>query len=228
MFDKATLTCILLVLTACAPKDAPPAKAVAPSKPSPTLVTPATIARVSLRLVDQHMVEEGEEDPYFRIEIRGARTDTVRSLWTTDEPALIGDSTILGTLSDILAKRTHFFRYRIASHTLDTIAMPALFHDAFSGIAVSPDGQYLAWANLDHNGHAVAEIRTFPRGEIVSRSSQTAVSPSDGRLAHPHWASIDSAVISVWADVVPNRPWIQYRFVPAIHAWHVDTLRNGQ
>jgi hypothetical protein len=181
-----------------------------------------------LRLVDPHTSEEGESDPYYRIEIAGARVDTIRSFWTTDEPTLIGDSAIVGTMSDTMGTRTNFFRYRLASRTLDTIDMPSLFHDALSGIVISPDGRYLAWANLDHNGHAAAEVRTFPNGQLVSRSAQTAISPSDGRLAHPHWAGVDSAVISVWANVVPNRPWVQYRFVRTLNSWRVDTLHNGQ
>ena len=218
MLMRPSCVLALLVLTACAGKDASPPR---------TTPTPSS-TRLSLKLVDERTPDEGEADPYYRVEIRGARLDTVRAVLTTDEPTLVGDSLILGTLSDTMADQLAFFRYHVATRVLDTIPMPAIFHDPFSGIAISNDGRFVAWAHFDRSSRAAAEVRTFPGGELVSRSAETAVSPSGGRLAHPSWVRSDSAVIPVWADVVPERPWIRYHFVLATRSWGIDTLRNSQ
>jgi hypothetical protein len=184
--------------------------------------------RLDVRLVDTLNRSEGQDAPYFRIEIRGRTTDTIRGVWTVDQPTIVGDSMVVGTLADTAANRIGLFRYFPAQRRLERLPIPSQFGDPLSDLRISSDGSRFIWAAFDRNGRGAAEIRRFPLGELESRSPSTAVAPSDGRLGVGEWLSPNEARVSVWAAVDTARPWIRFRHGPALGAWTVDTVRNGQ
>ena len=186
------------------------------------------LTRFGVRLVDTLDRSEGQDAPYYRIEVTGPTTDTLSGVWTIDEPTIVGDSMVVGTLADSLANRTGFFRYFLTAGRLERLPMPGQFRDPVSDLRIGPDGKLFTWAAFNRNGGAAAEIHRFPLGELESRSPSTTVSPSDGRLGIGEWLSPKEARVAIWASVDTARPWIRFRHGPTLGAWSVDTVRNGQ
>jgi hypothetical protein len=215
-FDAVKVPYIILaaVASACA-KDA-------------TVQREVSGSRYTTRLIDTLDRSEGQDAPYYRIEIRGPAIDTIKGVWTTDQPTIVGDSVAVGTLSDTTASRKEFFRYFLVSRRLERLRMPEQFSDPLSDIQIAPDGALFAWAAFDHNGNAAAEIHRFPSAELVSRSPSTAVSPSDGRLGIGEWTSATTARIHVWAYTDSTRPWMRFSYDRKSDSWKAEAIRNGQ
>lgn len=187
-----------------------------------------SLPRFGVRLVDTLDRSEGQDAPYFRIEVKGPTTDTLSEVWTIDQPTIVGDSLVVWTLADTATNRTAFFQYFVVPRRLERLAMPGQFGNPLSDLRISPDGKLFTWAAFDGNGHAAAEIHRFPSAELVSRSLVTRVSPSDGRLGIGEWLSPVEARVAIWASVDTARPWIRFRHGPTQGTWTVDTVRNGQ
>ena len=186
------------------------------------------LLRFSVRLVDTRDRSEGQDAPYYRVEVKGPTTDTLSGVWTIDQPTIVGDSMVVGTLADTVLNRTGFFRYFLTPGRLERLAMPAQFRDPLSDLRIGPDGNSFTWAAFDRDGHAAAEIHRFPLGELESRSPRTSVSPSDGRLGIGEWLSPNEARVAIWASVDTARPWIRFRHGPTLGTWTVDTVRHGR
>lgn len=213
--SRASEILLFVILVACS------------SDGAPSIAIPTHSGAIA-RLVDARTTAgtDGETASYYRVEVSRGKIDTLRGVLTTDQPTVVGDSEVLGTLADTTAQRQAFFRYRLRNRSLDTIPVPHEFLSELSEIAISADGTRFTWVTFDDNGRGTAEIHRFPTGELLRASPPIEVSPTDGRVGFGRWTSDGDPEIVIWADTTAGRPWVRLRFDHRAGRWITDTLAN--
>jgi hypothetical protein len=164
----------------------------------------APAAHVQARLVDS-VPAAGlgmELATIRRVEVRGVGLDTIPGLLATDEPAVVGDSAVLGLAVDSTGSPAAMYQYSASSRVLRRLPLPRDLASGMSGAAVAPGGRWAAYVRFDGENHAEGVIRVFPNGDVIARSRPVDVASTDGRLAEAEW--LDSGRVALYIDGLPD------------------------
>lgn len=187
--------------------------------PAPT----ATPAPARVRLVDPVEVEVSDGQTLHRVELLGMRVDTIPGVWAEDEPTIVGDTAVLGLALARDGTPTAMFRYHLRQRTLVRLPVHPDLRSGMSGVAVSPDGRWIAYARFDGALGVTAVVRPFPAGRRARRSPRLEVAARDGRLAWAEWHDAATPVVLV-DGLADDRRWLRLRGDTRIWRWVVDTI----
>ena len=163
--------------------------------------------------------------PAYRmvVEARGA-TDTLTHViepW----PVAVGDSGVAGLRLRFApgdaASRREIFRLTLPGKRLRTWPVPGDVWYYYRDVAVSPDGQYVAYVGGDPGTHAV--VRRLEGGSVVVRGPVTEPCECDVDRHHARWVSADSFEIAVWG-ATPQGGWLLVAGRTPTGRFTLDTL----
>lgn len=141
------------------------------------------------------------------VEARGA-TDTIEHViepW----PVVTGDSGVAGLRLRFQtggpAGEREIFQLALPGERLRTWPVPSDVWYFYHDVAVSPDGQYVAYVGGDPGTHAV--IRRLDPDRVVIRGPVTEPCECDVDRHHARWVSADSFEVAVWG-ATPQGGWL--------------------
>lgn len=215
---------------ACGDRIAVPLRAAAAGETPASADARSAVAAVTVRLVDPYEVQDAMDQTLHRVEVRGARIDarietridTVPDVLAEELPTVVGDTAVLGLAFARDGTPAYMFRWNVRRRTLARLPVHADLRSGMSGVAVSPDGRWIAYASFDGALGAWAVVRPFPDGEPARRSARVEVLATDGRLAGAEWRDARTPIVHI-GEVAGAQRWVSLRGDTRTWRWAPDT-----
>ncbi len=148
-------------------------------------------------------------------------------LFVADSDALAAsfDSIVVAAAFDHGGALTGLLRFHSLSGQLDTLPAPRGFSPNLTAVAVSPDGRYVAYVELDGANPPYGIVRRLTDQAEVLRTPPVAAARVNGQIGFVRWLSADRVLLAVDADARRDR-WVRFRGTIGGHL-AVDTVAGG-
>lgn len=157
----------------------------------------------------------------YRIEARAAGTiDTVSGV-IPPLPLTTTDSSVVGLRITGSEPSRELFRLRPRGSAVESIALPNDIWPYFTDVAVSPDGQFVAYVSWNQRGDVAAIVRRLD-GSVVLRSPEIVGCDCDVDRNHARWLNADRVEIAV--DGSDLGGWLLLAGNATLRRVHLDTL----
>lgn len=141
------------------------------------------------------MVDSGT---VYRIRVTRGKDSVDVSEVIAPLPVLVADTAVAGIkLGTGEGNGRELFRVALPGHRTASWPLPDDMVANFTDVAISPDGQYMAYVAEDHRGMPVGVVRRFPDGPVVVRGPPAAGCECDTDPNHARWVTSDSFEIAV-------------------------------
>ncbi len=146
------------------------------------------------------------------VAIRGpAGTRTVPGLFVADSEALAAsfDSIVVAAAFDHGGALTGLLRFHGLSGQLDTLPAPRGLSPNLTAVAVSPDGRYVAYVEVDGADQPYGIVRRLSDQSEVLRTPPVAAAQTNAQIGFARWLSEDRVLLAVDADARRDR-WVRF------------------
>lgn len=162
------------------------------------------------------------------VAIRGpAGKRDLPGLFVADSDALAAsfDSVVVAAAFDHGGALTGLLRFHGRSGQLDTLPAPRGFSPNLTAVAVSPDGRYLAYVELDGADPPYGIVRRLTDQAEVLRTPPVAAAQLNAQIGFVRWLAADRVLLAVDADARRDR-WVRFRGTIGGHLVQ-DTVAGG-